>query len=197
MGARPQTHRSSTLARRRALLEAAVALVAEHGVGGVTHRGVAARAGLPTATTSYFFESLDELVLEAMRVLAAEEVEALDAIARAVASLTPDEVLDRFVGALLAQPAARNVAQFEAYLEVTRRPELREEVGAVLVAFERLAEAALRAAGAARPAEGARAFVALADGFALHRLAHPRGGADAEALRAGFGALFSAYAERA
>ncbi len=190
---RPATHRETTLARRRALLEAAVELVAEQGVGGVTHRAVAARAGLPTATTSYFFDSLDDLVLEALRVFAAEEVAGLDAIASSVESLSRDEVLDRFVDALVAQPAERNVAQFEAYLEVSRRPDLRDEVAAVLEAFERLAEAALAAAGAARPAEGARAFVALADGFALARLAHPRPD-DKAALRAAFGALFEAFA---
>jgi DNA-binding transcriptional regulator YbjK len=188
---RPQTHRTTTLARRQALLEAAVELVAEQGVGGITHRAVAKRAGLPLSTTSYFFESLDDLVLEALRVFVAAEIEVLEGITRALADedLAPEAVLDRFVAVLLAEPAAHTVAQFEAYLEVTRRPDLRAEIEAVLAAYEQLAATTLEAAGA-DPA-GARAFVALADGFALQRLA--RGEADADALRAGMRALFVAY----
>ena len=38
------------------------------GAGAVTHRAVAARAGVPLSTTSYFFSSIDELVTEALRV---------------------------------------------------------------------------------------------------------------------------------
>jgi DNA-binding transcriptional regulator YbjK len=188
---RPQTHRSTTLARRQALLEAAVELVAEQGVGGITHRAVAKRAGLPLSTTSYFFDSLDDLVLEALRVFVAAEIEVLEGIASAIAEedLDPDEVLERFVGVLLAEPPAHTVAQFEAYLEVTRRPDLRPEIAAVLDAYEKLAATALAAAGA-DPA-GAKAFVALADGFALQRLA--RGDADRDALSNGMRALFEAY----
>lgn len=191
MAVRPQTHRTTTLARRQALLAAAVELVAEEGVGGITHRAVAKRAGLPLSTTSYFFDSLDDLVLEALRVFVAAEIEVLQGITAAIAEeeLTADEILDRFVAALLAEPPSHTVAQFEAYLEVTRRPDLRDEIRAVLDAYEALAATTLAAAGA-DPA-GARAFVALADGFALQRLA--RGEQDAEVLRAAMHALFEAY----
>jgi DNA-binding transcriptional regulator YbjK len=180
-----------------------VELVAEHGVRGVTHRAVAARAGLPLSATNYFFASIDELVLEALRVFMAEFTERLDMLAAAMAAehLAPAEAADRLSRALLAEPRSRIVAQFEAYLEVTRRPEPPSEVKDAIAALERLAHAALAAAGATRPADGARAFVAMTDGFALHRLAWPRPRSDRTALRDAFLALFIAYtmdgAERA
>jgi hypothetical protein len=51
---------------------------------------------------------------------------------------------------------------------------MRESVNQALDAFEQLAESALAALGARRPAEAAVAFVALLDGFALHRIARQR-----------------------
>ena len=75
MPIRPATHRASGQARRAALLEAAVEVIAEQGVAGATHRAVAARAGMPTSTTSYFFSSLDELMAQiASDILCAERV---------------------------------------------------------------------------------------------------------------------------
>jgi DNA-binding transcriptional regulator YbjK len=177
--------------------------VAERGVSGVTHRAVAARAGLPLSATSYFFSSIDELVLEALRVFMGEFVDRLDLVAAAIVQerLAPAEAADRLTRLLVAEPGSRIVAQFEAYLEVTRRPEPPAEIKAAMSALERLAAAALTAAGATRPAAGARAFVAIADGFALHRLAWPRGRSDRTQLREAFLALFIAYtmgaAERA
>jgi len=193
---RPETHRPRGAARREALLRAAVELVAEYGVAGVTHRAVAARAGVPASTTSYFFASIDDLVLEALREFAERRVTMMEAMTEALAerSASPDEVVETFVDVLIGAPDVDVVAQFEAYLEASRRADAAAAVHDVIAAFERLAEAALRAAGARRPREGARAFVALADGFALHRMAWPRGDADRRELEAACRALFAAYA---
>jgi DNA-binding transcriptional regulator YbjK len=182
---RPDSHREATLTRRRALLEAAAEVVAERGVGGATHREIARRAGVPLSTTSYFFASIDELVLEALRIFQAELLAQIEDLQTRTASqrLTPVQAVDALLGVLLAEPASRIVAQFEGYLEAARRPEQRPSVASVIEAFERLAESMLTAAGAQRPAEGARAFVALIYGFALHRVAWPRPRGDRAALR--------------
>ncbi|WP_216211470.1 TetR/AcrR family transcriptional regulator [Amycolatopsis aidingensis] len=52
--------------RRAALVEAAAALLAEGGFDAVRHRAVAERAGLPLASTTYYFDSLDDLVAAAV-----------------------------------------------------------------------------------------------------------------------------------
>jgi DNA-binding transcriptional regulator YbjK len=191
---RPDSHREATLARRRALLEAAVEVVAERGVGGATHREIAHRAGVPLSTTSYFFGSIDELVIEALRVFQAELLASLEALRTQIAAqqLTPVEAVDALLAVLLAEPAPQIVAQFEGYLEAARRAEQRAPVASVIKGFERLAESVLSAAGARRPADGAPAFVALIDGFALHRVAYPRQRSDRAALRRAMLDLFLA-----
>jgi DNA-binding transcriptional regulator YbjK len=185
MSARPATHRAPALARREALLAAAVEVVAEQGVGGATHRAIAASAGVPLSTTSYFFASLDDLIVAALKAFATESIAELEATATAFTSstLTPSEAVQLLVDALVEEPRASTIAQFEIYLEAARRSELRVEVRKIVDGFERLAYSALRAVGARRPREGARAFVAVADGFALQRLASPRGRRDMTALR--------------
>jgi DNA-binding transcriptional regulator YbjK len=191
---RPDTHREATLARRQALLDAAVEVVAERGVGGATHREIASRAGLPLSTTSYFFDSIDELLLEAMRVFTGRLLSELEVV-RAILTgqeLPPIEAVDALLEVLMAQPQARIVAQFETYLEATRREEVREEVRHLIEALEAVAAAGLAAAGARNPTEGARAFVALLDGSALHRVAWPRRRGDREVLREAMIDLFVA-----
>jgi DNA-binding transcriptional regulator YbjK len=162
-----------------------VEVVAERGVGGATHRAIAARANLPLSTTSYFFGSLDELIVAALRAFATTSIAELEAAAQAfaAATLSPTEAITLLVDALVAEPRASTIAQFEIYLEAARRTELQGEVRKILSGFERLAHSALVAVGARRPKQAARAFVALADGFALQRLASPRGRADATGLR--------------
>ena len=161
----------------------------------MTHRAVAARAGLPLSTTSYFFDSLDDLLLEALRHFAAQEIARYEAIARTFAesALTPDQALDAFVALLTGQPSQATIAQFEAYLEAARRPELREEIAAVLDAFAAPVAAALAAAGVAEPAAAARAFVALADGLALQRAVRGPAATDATELADALRRLFAGY----
>jgi DNA-binding transcriptional regulator YbjK len=173
------------LARREALLTAAVEVVAEQGVGGATHRAIASRAGVPLSTTSYFFGSLDELIVEALRAFVVESIDELEALTQAVteASLTPAQTVQLLVDTLVAEPRASTIAQFEVYLEAARRRELQTEVKKILGSFEGLARSALAALGAHDPKQGARALVAIADGFALQRLAAPRGRPDMVALR--------------
>jgi DNA-binding transcriptional regulator YbjK len=52
-------------ARRDAIVRAAADLSLRDGPGAVTHRAVAARAGVPLAATTYYFTGLDDLVAAA------------------------------------------------------------------------------------------------------------------------------------
>ncbi|RSM35466.1 TetR family transcriptional regulator [Amycolatopsis balhimycina DSM 5908] len=52
--------------RRAALVEAAAKLLVEGGFDAVRHRAVAERAGLPLASTTYYFKSLEDLVTAAV-----------------------------------------------------------------------------------------------------------------------------------
>jgi len=66
-------------ARREALLEAVLAIVAEVGAEAVTHRRVAERAGLPLASTTYWFDSKEDLLTAALELAAERDVAPTDA----------------------------------------------------------------------------------------------------------------------
>lgn len=51
--------------RRERILDAALDVVAELGVHGTTHRRIAARAGVPLGSLTYYFAGIDEILAEA------------------------------------------------------------------------------------------------------------------------------------
>ena len=193
LGTRPTQERSR--GRRDALLRAAAELLAEGGARAVTHRAVAARAGMPAASTMYYFESIQQLTDEALRQHLTERVEELQRMIGKASGggRTAEAIARRFARVLLERTNDIVVAQFEIYLEAARNPSLREHVAETLGAFEKLTESVLTTLGARRPADSAAAFLAMMDGFLLHHVARPRDfSRDAEALFEGLRALFIA-----
>lgn len=163
----------------------------------VTHRAVAGRAGVPVAATTYYFNSIQELTEEALRLQIGERVAELTAISVTAAGggRTVEEVAVRFSEALVGRDVNSVIAQYEVYLEAARSPALRPAVAEALAAFRDLAEMSLQVLGALRPAAGAEAFIAMLDGFAMHRLTRtPDPAADANALFEALRALFIGYA---
>ncbi|MDT7651238.1 MAG: hypothetical protein QOI36_2644, partial [Pseudonocardiales bacterium] len=71
--------------RRQELVTAAAGLLRSGGFEAVRHRAVAERAGLPLASTTYYFASLDDLVTAAVERTSRDELaegrEQLDALA--------------------------------------------------------------------------------------------------------------------
>ncbi|MCS3781576.1 TetR/AcrR family transcriptional regulator [Tsukamurella ocularis] len=64
--------------RRREIVVAAAALVVEEGPDALTHRKVAARAGVPLGSTTQYFATLDDLRAAALTSLIVEAEEWLD-----------------------------------------------------------------------------------------------------------------------
>ena len=197
MPIRPATHRASGRARRAALLDAAVEVIAEQGVAGTTHRAIAARAGMSTSTTSYFFSSLDQLIAAALHVVGERIVARVDAVTAQVvdAELAPHEAIDRFVDAVMSEPEPDTVAQFEIYLECRRRPQLQPTAHRIMASIERGAAESLRALGVAHADERAPMVVALLDGLALHRHARPRAESDRVVITEALYALHRGFVE--
>lgn len=196
MTTRPASHRARGLARREALLRAAVEIVAERGVGGATHRAIAERAGVPPSTTTYFFASIDELVLEALRHFTQQRVAQLNELSTVLTEQhsTPEETARLFAEILCAAPQQHEIAQFEAYLDASRRDtEERATVGSIVEAFEQVAVSALRANGTPDPELVAPIFVSLADGYGLRRCALGKD-LDPAPLADAFHRLFRSYA---
>jgi DNA-binding transcriptional regulator YbjK len=180
-------------AREHAIAHAVLGVIAERGVGGCTHRAVAAASRIPVGSVSYYFPTVDALLEGALRHFVDGEVTRLQLVERELEArgATPAEYVDALMGAVGTGP----LPQFELYLEAARRPALRAAAGQCLEAYAGVAEAALRASGSLRAAEGARLFVALADGLALHALAAPEPPAQVAArLRDGMLSLWQAFA---
>jgi DNA-binding transcriptional regulator YbjK len=183
-------------ARREPILRATLELIGERGPDAVTHRAVAERAGLPVAATTYWFESKEQLLQEALRLVAREETERLE---RLVLDLAPRDLdATEWAGAVAATLAAdvaedpvRHVALIELVLEGTRRPWLRDEVARWQAAHLRLAELGLRAAGSPDPAADAPLVVATLTGLVLGRLTTPHPSFEEAILRPALERLFA------
>ena len=115
--------------RRTQILDAAVDILADIGVGGVTHRQVDARAGLPPGTTSNYFRTrvaLLEAVTSHVADLHWQRVAVLQSVVGQPQSRDGVKALmTRMITDPDEQSRRRNAARFELFLEGTRRPELR------------------------------------------------------------------------
>ena len=189
-------------ARRDPILRATLELIGERGPDAVTHRAVAERAGLPLAATTYWFESKEQLLQEALRLVAREETERLE---RLVLDLAPRELdagawaraVAATLAADLAEDPVRHVALIELVLEGTRRPWLRDEVVRWHAAHLRLAEMGLRAAGSPDPGADAALVVATVTGLVLGQLAIPQPDFEEAIFRPALERLFASLVEGA
>jgi DNA-binding transcriptional regulator YbjK len=167
--------------RHRRILRATLGLIEQRGVDAVTHRAVGEASGVPLGSVTYYFPTKDALLREALEFWVSDEIARLEEVAAEIEreQASPEEAAARW-SELLRGNDPHQLAQFELYLQAARVPELRSAVAAAFVAYERVAAAALRAAGLSDPARAAPVFVALADGLGLRRLADPGTGPAAE-----------------
>src|SRR5215217_978796 len=154
--------------RRRQLLHATLDLIRESGVEAVTHRAVGERANVPLGSVTYYFPTKDALLREALECWVSDEVSRLEGLTAAIEAeqLSPEQGAARW-GELLRGNDPAQVAQFELYLQAARTPELRSAAAEAFAAYERVAAAALRAAGLAEPGAAERFEGALAELFSL------------------------------
>lgn len=118
--------------RRQSLVAAAAELLVEGGFEAVRHRAVAERAGLPLASTTYYFGSLDELVTAAVEQYARVELERGRALLEALPAERRDldSVVELVLDQLLGPPAGEGDAElvllrYERLVATFRRPYLR------------------------------------------------------------------------
>jgi DNA-binding transcriptional regulator YbjK len=116
--------------RRYALVSAAADLLCEGGFDAVRHRAVARRAGLPLASTTYYFSSLDDLIAKAVEHVGLREAEQLRGRVavlsrrRRGAESTADLLVDLLVGDASVSEAL--ISRYERYIACARQPALRE-----------------------------------------------------------------------
>lgn len=175
-------------ARRTALLEATLELLAEIGADALTHRRVAAHAGLPLASTTYWFDSKEQLLTEALRYAAERDEARLHTAAEALAARcdaddavpSAAEIVAVVLDPCEAGPAGTDpraaeraalLATYALMLEAARRPALQALSLQWSDAYRNAVGALLARAGSGRPADDARMLMAATDGLLVDRLA--------------------------
>ncbi|MEZ0363108.1 TetR/AcrR family transcriptional regulator [Mycobacterium sp. pUA109] len=163
--------------RRYALVSAAAELLREGGFEAVRHRAVARRAGLPLASTTYYFSSLDDLIASAVDHIGMLEVAQLRARVaglskrRRGAETTADLLVDLLVGedhgSLLTEQL---ISRYERYIACARLPALRDIQRRILhQRDEAVVEAIERSGRRVRP-ELLSALVCAVDGAVVAAL---------------------------
>jgi DNA-binding transcriptional regulator YbjK len=112
--------------RKELIIEAAVGVLAEHGVAGTTHRLVAQAADVPLGSLTYYFTSLADLREQAFRWHARRLSDRYAAFFDAVA--TREDLLDAVTDLIHRQigaDARDMVLAYELYLAAMREPALR------------------------------------------------------------------------
>ena len=158
--------------RRNQILDAAIDILCDDGVAGLTHRQVDSRAGVPAGTTSNYFRTRQAL-LEATAArtvdLHWQRVETLQAAvgpisrdalkALMIRMLDPDEQFRRWT-----------LARFELFMESTRREELRPLMAELQAAAVKSATLMFEAAGFSPAPERMDELSRLLNGFVFSNL---------------------------
>ncbi|WIV59865.1 TetR/AcrR family transcriptional regulator [Amycolatopsis nalaikhensis] len=165
--------------RRAALVEAAAKLLVEGGFDAVRHRAVAERAGLPLASTTYYFDSLEDLVTAAVEhhsnaelATGRRRLEELATRNRGVQA-TVDLVLEMLLGPESGDPEADAEAvllRYERLVATGRRPYLRPLMRTLSAQLDELLTEIFARSGT--PVAGAelKRLIALIDGAVVNAL---------------------------
>lgn len=165
---------------REAILRAALRVIGEQGVAGLTNRRIVAEAGVSLGSLTYHFPSQTELLRQALLLFADDEARQITTTAKQHAHLGLDvEQAASTVEQVLEQMSLSNneIAPLELYLQAGRDPELRDATARCFAAYDELATTILRAVGIAEPEHLAASVVALLAGLQLRRLATGTGAA--------------------
>lgn len=114
--------------RRNRLIDVTLDLIAEVGVAGISHRKIAARAGVPLGSMTYHFDGMDELLFEAFARFAETIIKRFEE--RLGAATTIDEARNAVISLihedLTGPQSARDaVLTFELYTLAAREPRFR------------------------------------------------------------------------
>jgi len=163
--------------RRDQLARAAADLVREDGPSALSHRAVAARAGVSLSATTYYYSGLDALAAAAGAALVDDWVAHAEAVLRGVAAATaPRDAAEEVVDAVLP-PGDDAVlrAHYEQLVTAGRVPALAAALGEGRARLDDVLGrllAALRPGAADRP--GPAVVLALVDGAVVAALSEGR-----------------------
>ena len=157
------------------LVYSAADLLLEQGWSALTHRALAARSGVPLASLTYYFDDVDDLLVQAATELARRHLDAARAVVAAVprrrasAGRTAALVASVLVG---DDPSPQDVRTlYERYLRAGRTPALHSLVIGWNTEVHGLVSDALQRVGRPATPTQVRLLVAAFDGLLVSALA--------------------------
>ncbi|MGY6656641.1 TetR/AcrR family transcriptional regulator [Amycolatopsis sp. TRM77291] len=159
---------------REAILHAALKVVGEQGVGGLTNRRIAGQAGVSLGTLTYHFPSQTALLREAMLLFVEEETTKLTGFVDAYREqgLSVEEAASVVEQVIAQLPFGTDeLGAHELYLQAARDPGLQDAAARCFAAYDELALVILKTLGVPSPERLTGPVVALIAGLQLRRLA--------------------------
>jgi AcrR family transcriptional regulator len=163
----------ATSSARDRILDAVIEVIAERGIGSVSNRRVAAVASVSLGSLTYHFPSQEQLLREALRRYVGAEIGRIELAAEGIRDrdLGPEQLgaeIERLTALAAGGPGL--LAELELHLYAARDPELQEASAECFEAYERLAEAAMRALGVPEPERHRAHVVNLMMGTGLKQI---------------------------
>ena len=160
---------------REAIVAATVRVVAREGVSAVTHRRVAAEAGVSLSSTTWHFADKGDILIAALRWTAGREVARIAAIAERLGTeeFDPAAWAEALADWLLEQVHRERdvaVALYRLQIELLGRPEARQVHEDWDASLRTLGERVLASSGTITPDLDIRLVVAALDGLRLNVL---------------------------
>jgi DNA-binding transcriptional regulator YbjK len=173
--------------RRRELLEAALHVVADEGLRGLTHRAVDRRAGFPEGTCSAYFRTREALQTGLTQFVAGRCGDDVGKLAAELADQpigsaevaevaeVKERVVEIMVGAFESWLDERELllARIELSMEASRNPQLAALLAEYRQRLVGVVDATLAARGKRRDTSTAEALVAASDGLLIAALQKP------------------------
>jgi len=171
--------------RRTVLADTAIAVLAETGMRGLTHRAVDRAAGLPPGTTSAYYRTRQALLTALVRRLVALDQAELEEIGRRTQVPRDADELVAGIAAfvelrLTGEGRQRSLARYTCAVESVRHPELREILAPRENAGRRIVHDFLAARGLADAGTRTVTLLTCIDGLVFDRLVNGGSVSDAE-----------------
>ena len=162
--------------RREELLDAAISVLGQSGIHGLTHRAVDAAAGLPAGSTSNHFRTRDALLNAVVERFAARERANWEDLATTMYPVTPQE-LARAMAVFAHEATGPNrtltLARYAILVEAGIHPSLRAQLLATGARVNAWFMNWMRIAGSTDPERDAPLIMNHWTGLVLHELAMP------------------------
>lgn len=181
--------------RRTDIVDAALRVIGRDGIQGLSMRVVAAEAGVPLGTTTYYFQDKDALITAAFsRHTQRETARVVAAIATFGADLTTSRVAARvadFVITGLTEHRWQLITEYEFLTAAARRDDLQRASTAWLQSLHAHVEATVAALGSPSPRTDARLVLSVVSGLEVDHLGAPLQPAARHAIRQTLDRLFA------